>query len=257
MKKILRWLASRLPLRKQARFVAWLLPNRYWYRGALAASRLQGALNGLLGGNRVLTEAVILDDWLWGLTSIGSFPVPYVLNGTDVIEQADPKIGTLYCWIHEPLVGFPLRPLLERGYPEPIVIADPGHIVDGDKFMVPGTNIRLMAIPLHRYTLGRAKRALLDGTPVVCLADAYIGGPLYVSVLRLVGQMGARVVFQWATLRPDDIIEVTFVNAPHPYCENAEAVNENLAFLKAAQQRMLQSLGITEQSFPEKDLKAT
>jgi hypothetical protein len=256
MKKLLRWLASSLPLKRQARLMAWLLPNRYWYRAALAVCRLQGALKGLLGGNRVLTEAVMLDHWLWELTAIGPFPIPYILNGTDVIEGADPKISTLYCWIHEPLMEFPLRPLLERGYPEPIIVADPGRIVDSSRFMVTGTSIRLMAIPAHRYALGRAKRALLDGIPVVCLADAYIDGPLYAYVLQLVGRVGARVVFQWATRRPDNIIEVTFVNAPRPHCENDEAVRENPAFLKAAQQHALQSLGLVDRKLPEDLLKA-
>src|SRR4051794_26430173 len=68
MKKTLRRLASLLNLRRQARFVASVLPNRYWYRAALVMSRLQGALNGALGANRVLTEAVMLDHWLWELT---------------------------------------------------------------------------------------------------------------------------------------------------------------------------------------------
>jgi hypothetical protein len=152
----------------------------------------------------------------------------------------------LYCWIHEPLVEFLLLPFLELGNPEPMIVADRGRIVDGDRFMVTGTKLRLMAIPADRYALGRAKRSLQEGMSVVCLADAYIGGRLYAYVLQLAGRVGARVVFSWATRRPDGVIEVTFMNAPRPYCETDEAVRENLAFLRAAQQRALAALGLPD-----------
>ena len=247
MKKPLRWLASLLHLRRQVRFVTWVVPNRYWYRAALAICQLQGAINGALGGNRVLTEAVMLDNWLSELTAIGAFPVPYLLNRIDALEANDPKVGTLHCWIHEPLVEFLMRPLLEQGYSEPVVVADPGRIVDGNRIMVPGTGKRLTAIPAEKYAIRQARRLLLDGTSVICLADEYLGGPLQPVVLRLAGRVGARVVFQWAARRPDGVIEVTFRNAPHPYCETDDAVRENLAFLREAQQRALAALGLSDQ----------
>jgi hypothetical protein len=211
------------------------------------ACRLHAAVNGLIGGNRTLTEAVMLDHWLWELTAIGPFPIPWKINGIDIIKAADPKIGTVYCWIHEPLVEFPMRPFLELGYPEAMVVADRGRIVDGGKYMVAGLNSRLLAIPADRYALGRAKRSLMEGTSVVCLADEYMGGPLLPFVLQLAGRVGARVVFQWAVRQPDGTIEVTFANAPHPYCQDAEAVHENLAYLRAAQQRGLAALGLPDQ----------
>ncbi len=242
------WLTSVLNLQRQVRFVTVVLPNRFWYRAALTICKLHGTLNGVMGGSRVLTEAVMLDHWLWELTAIGPFPVPYVCNGADVFETADSKIGTLYCWIHEPLVEFLLRPLLELGNPEPIIVADRGRIVDGDRFMVTGTEFRLIAIPAERYALGRAKRSLQEGMSVVCLADAYMGGRLYAYVLQLAGRVGARVVFSWATRRPDGVIEVTLMNAPRPYCDTEDAVQENLAFLRAAQHRALTSLGLTDQN---------
>jgi hypothetical protein len=247
MKKPLRWLASLLHLRRQARFVTWVLPNRYWYRAALAMCRLQAALNGSLGGNRVLTEAVMLDHWLWELTAIGPFPIPWTVIGAEIIESADTQIGTVYCWIHEPLAEFPLRPYLERGYREPVVVADRGRIIGVDQLMVAGLNRRVTAIPANRYALGRAKRSLMDGVPVVCLADAQIGGTLYPLVLQLAGRVGARVVFQWARRRRDGTIEVTFANAPRSKCETGEAVQENLAFLRAAQLRALAALGLHDQ----------
>ncbi|MEO6805957.1 MAG: hypothetical protein ABI209_07400 [Edaphobacter sp.] len=247
MKRILRWLASKFPLRQQARFVAWLLPNRYWYRGALAITRLQGALVGLLGGNRKLTEAVMLDHWLFELTVVGAFPIPYVVNGLDIIQTGDEKIGTLYCWIHEPLVEFPVRTLVDLGRIKIVVVADPGRIVDGDQFLVVGTSIRLMAIPNLHYVLGRVKSALLNGVSVECLINEYMAGPIYPQVLRLAGRIGARVVFGSALRRPDDTIEVNLMKPPRPDCETEEAVQENLAYLRAAEERMLREFGLLDQ----------
>lgn len=189
----------------------------------------------------------MLDHWLWELTDIGPYPIPWILHGEDVIKAADPRIGTVYCWIHEPLVEVPMRAFLELGYPEAMVVADRGRIVDDGKYRVLGMKTRLTAIPADRYALGRAKRSLNEGTSVVCLADEYLGGPLLPYVLQLAGRVKARVVFQWAVRRPDGIIEVTFINAPRPHCETDEAVHENLDFLSAAQQRALSRLGLPQQ----------
>jgi hypothetical protein len=209
--------------------------------------RLQGALSGAMGGNRVLTEAVMLDHWLWELTAVGPYPIPWTVTGAEIIESADPQIGTLYCWVHEPLAEFPLRPYLERGYREPMIVADRGRIIGVDQLMVAGLQQRVTAIPANRYALGRAQRSLREGVPVVCLADAQLGGTLYPLVLQLAGRVGARVVFQWAKRRPDGTIEVTFANPPHSKCDTEEAVRENLAFLRAAQQRALAALGLPDQ----------
>jgi hypothetical protein len=235
-----------LSLRRQVRLVTIFLPRKSWYRAGLIACKLHAAVNGLMGGNRILTEAVMLDHWLWELTAIGPFPVPWVLEGMDVVNAADPKIGTVYCWIHEPLVEFPMRPLLELGHREGIVIADRGRIIDG-QYLVVGLERRVTAIPVDGFTLARANRSLLEGASVVCLADEYLGGPLQPLVLQLAGRVGARVVFQWAKRRPDGTIEVTFANPPHPYCETPEAVQENLAALRVAQQHALAALGLPVQ----------
>jgi hypothetical protein len=244
MRRPLRWLASLFNLRRQVRLVTFFLPSRYWYRAALKICQLQGALKGLLGGNRILTEAVMLDHWLWELTVVGPFPIPWTLDGAEVIAAADKKIGSIYCWIHEPLVEFCLRPYVEGGYPDLTVVADQGRIVGSDQLLVAGLQKRLPAIPANRYALGRARRTLQEGMPIVCLADPQMGGPLIPLVLQLAGRVGARVIFQWAVRRPNGSIEVTFTTAPRPYCENEEAVQENLAFLRAAQKRALARLGL-------------
>ena len=242
LKRVVGWLT----LRRQAQWVARLAPRKSWYDAALVACKLQGILSSWFGGNRILTEAVMLDHWLVELTRIGPFPIPWTITGTDVIE-ADPGKAILYCWIHEPLAEFPLCPLLERGYAEPVVVADTGRITYSGQLLVAGLERRLNTITANLHALSRVRHCLEEGTPVVCLADAQMGGPLFPLALQLVGRMGARVVFQWARRSPSGTIDVTFGNAPRPYCENKEAVQENLAFLRDEQTRMMNSLGLQPQ----------
>jgi hypothetical protein len=246
LKGPLKRIAGWLTLHRQAQWVARLTPRKHWYRTALAACRLQGILSSWFGGNRILTEAVMLDNWLVELTRIGPFSIPWTITGTDIIE-ADPARAILYCWIHEPLAEFPLCPLLERGYAEPVVVADPGRITYGGQLLVAGLERRLNTITANLHALSRVRHCLQEGTPVACLADAQMGGPLFPLALQLVGRIGARVVFLWARRRPNGTIDVTFVNPPRPHCESKEAVQENLAFLRAAQTRMLNSLGLQPQ----------
>jgi hypothetical protein len=216
----------------------------------------------MLGGNARATEEIMLDHWLWELTTVGPYPIPWTLTGQEIIDASDPNIGTVYCWIHEPLAEFPLRACLEHGYADnAIIVADPGRIVDG-QVIVAGLGKRFTAIPADRYALGWARRSLQKGIPVICLADAQIGGKLYPFVLQLAERVGARVVFQWAKRRPNGVIDVTFINAPQPYCQDDAAVHENLAFLEAAQKRALEALGIKEQhvtsaATPEQSLPQT
>ncbi len=87
MRRPLRWMASWFNLKRQVRLVTFFLPSRFWYRAALTICRLQGASKGSLGGNRVLTEAVMLDHWLWELTAIGPFPFHISAKGLTSLRQ--------------------------------------------------------------------------------------------------------------------------------------------------------------------------
>ena len=98
--------------------------------------------------------------------------------------------------------------------------------MDLDRLLVAGLKKRLIAIPANRYALGRVRRTLQEGMPIVCLADTHMGDPLIPLVLQLAGRVGARVLFQWAVRRPDGTIDVTFITAPHPYCESDEAIRK-------------------------------
>jgi hypothetical protein len=223
--------------------VARIVPSRRWYRAAIYISRLHARVTGAMGGNRVLTEALVLDGWLRELTFLGAYPIPWRLAKGDGIGSGDPQRGILYCWTHMPLCSLPLYASVEMGYEPPPVVADPGHIVGDNEFMVPGQTKRTQAIPTTLHVLMRIRTVLREGGAVACFADAEMGGPMSSYALRIARQVGARVVFQWAERRPDGVIDIYIINAPRPLNESEEDIEVNMEFLRVEKQRILESLG--------------
>jgi hypothetical protein len=153
------------------------------------------------------------------------------------------------CWVHAPLAEFTARPYLELGFSEPTVLAHPGRISPDGRMMIAGMAERVKAIPSDKYALGRARRLLQHGATMMCLADEQLGSELQPLVFRLVKIVKARVVFPSAKRMPDGTIHVKYVNAPRPYCESEEAIEENMAALRESQRQALESLGLTTESF--------
>lgn len=224
--------------------MALLVPSSHWYRTAVYISRLHARVTGAMGGNRPLTEAIVLDSWLRELTFSGAYPIPWRLAKGDGIGSGDPQGGILYCWTHTPLCSMPLHAWVEMGYEPPPVVADPGHIVGDNEFMVPGQTKRAQAIPTTLRVLMRIRTVLREGGAVACFADAEMGGPMSSHALRIARQAGARVVFQWAERRPDGVIDIYIINAPRPLNESEADIAMNLEFLRVENRRILDSLGL-------------
>jgi hypothetical protein len=241
---VLRTLSRGIPLHRQARIVALFVPNRHWYRTAVYISQLHARVTGAMGGNRPLTEAIVLDSWLRELTFSGAYPIPWRAMRVDGIEKGDPKRGVLYCWTHLPLFSIPMYAWIEMGYETPLVVADPGNICGENEFIVPGKTKRARAIPASRNVLMRIRTVLQEGGAVACLADAELGGPVSSNVLRIAGQTGARVVFQWAERQPDGMMNISIINAPRPLNESEEDIEVNLEFLQVENRRILNLLGL-------------
>jgi hypothetical protein len=244
--RAIKTLGSWITLRRQVRIVARFVPSRHWYRAAVSISQLHARLAGAMGGNRVLTEAVVLDGWLRELTFLGAYPIPWRLAKGDGLGSGDPQRGILYCWTHMPLCSIPLYASVEMGYEPPPVVADPGHIVGDNEFMVPGQTKRARAIPTTQHVLMRIRTVLREGGAVACFADAEIGGPMSSYALRIARQAGARVVFQWAERRPDGVMDVYIINAPRPLNESEEDIEVNMEFLRVENRRILDSLGLKD-----------
>jgi hypothetical protein len=233
-----------MPLSRQARVASALLPSRFRFRFGLAASRWQGRLVARLGGNGPLTEALMRDHWLRELTFHGSFPIPTRVRGLEVMDKYSVPGPVLYCATHLPLGEIPLRVPMEFGYPIPVPVADPGRVLEQERYVVAGMSERIPALPVSPYVLARMRTLLLRGTPVVCLADNEFGGELSTNPLRLAARLRIPVIFVWAELARDRVIDVTFQLAPHPLCETEDAIAENLRLLQEINGRVLRSLGV-------------
>ena len=240
----LKTIGRRIPLRRRARIVAVLVAKRRWYRTAILISRLHAWITGALGGNRALTEAVVLDSWLRELTFSGAYPIPWRAVTLEGLENSDPSRGVLYCWTHAPLFSMPLYAAIEMGYETPLIAADPGNILGDDEFIVPGQSKRARALPANLHVLMKIRTVLQEGGAVACLADAELGGPLSAIVLRIASQTGARVVFQWAERQPDGVIDIYFINPPRPRNDSEEDIEVNLEFLRVENRRILNLLGL-------------
>jgi hypothetical protein len=196
-----------------------------------------------MGGNRPLTEAIVLDSWLRELTFSGAYPIPWRPVNLDGIDRGD-KRGVLYCWTHLPLFSIPMYAWMEMGYEPPLVVADPGNICGENEFMVPGKTQRARAIVANLHVLMKIRTVLHEGGSVACLADAELGGRVTSNVLRIAGQTGARVVFQWAERQADGTMDIYFINPPRPLNESEEDIEVNLEFLRVENRRILDSLGL-------------
>lgn len=239
LKNVFGW----FPLRGRARIVARLVPARYWYRTALWASRTQGRITGWMGGNRFLTEALMLDHWLQELTLCGEFPIPWRPAKIDALERAQRRTGVLYCSTHLPLLDLPFRLQCEMGFRSPWAIAEIGRIIDAG-FIIPGLLSRLRTIPADQYALVKLRSVLRAGESVACMVDAELGSPLSSRTMKVAGKVGAHVIFFWAERQTDGFIDIWFIDAPRPHCESEEAIEENLEALRAINQRILGPLGV-------------
>lgn len=240
--QLLKRLATHLPLHRQAELVARMLPARLWYRAALTISRAQGRLVERMGGNRLLTTELMLDLWLRELSFSGAYPIPSRSVGLAVCLTPGPK---LFSWTHLPLTEVPMKLYFEGGGTAVAVVSDEGKIVGENQFQVFGWPERMEALPADAHLLSRVMRTLRGGKSVVFLADHFLAGPMSDVPVRIAGKLGVQLVFQWAELAADGVLEVTYQAAPCPYSRNEAEIAENMSFLRGARNRTLLRLGWT------------
>ena len=238
--RLLKRIASHLPLNRQAALVARLLPARFWYPAALHISRAQGRLVERMGGNRALTTELMLDHWLRELSFAGPYPIPYRSQGLEVCLTPGPK---LFTWTHLPLTEVPMRLYFEGGGAPVAVVSDEGKIVGESQFQVFGWPQRQEALLADAHLLSRVLRSLRAGKSVVYLSDHYLGGPMSDVPVRMAARLGVPLVCQWAELAADGTLVVTYREAPCPYAKTEAEIAVNLAFLREARNLTLERLG--------------
>jgi hypothetical protein len=238
-------LKQMLPLSRQAEILARLVPARFWFRCAIVCSRLQGRIAAKMGGDGKLTELVMRDHWLREFTDRGRFPLPMRVAGREVLDEYLPQGPVLYCTMHIGMSDMPLRFLVDQDYAVPVPIAHGGRMVAGERYPVTGMNLLTPALMAGPHVLSRARTLLLRGTSVACLAERnYTDGEFNANPLRLAARLRVPLIFTWATLARDGVIDVEFRAAPHPYCDGEAEMEENLNGLLRLRDTILASIGL-------------
>lgn len=240
------WLRRILPLSRQVRIVTALIPARHFYGFALGIARWHGRLIGAMGGNGTLSEVLMRGHWLRELTAYHSFPVPWRLHGRHVLDEYLSRGPVLYFTMHLVMGDMPLRVLAELGYPLPVPIASTGRIERDGKYSVVGMKLHIPVIAANGNSLTRMRSVLQRGGSVACLADRnHLDGNFSASPMVLAGRLHVPVIFTMADIAADRVVDVTFLPAPHPFCESEAAIAKNLEFFEELHSRILCRLGIS------------
>jgi hypothetical protein len=234
---------GRMPFKRQVRMVARVVPARFRFRTALRVSRLHGRLTVMRGGNRVFTEALMLDLWLRELTFSGPYPIPMRVVGGELLKTLGDGRGTLFCWTHLPLIELTLQPLMREGY-SPMVLADSGMMVEGNQLLIPGLEQRTGAILNDAGGLLRIRTTLRGGGTVSCLLDPMIAGPISPLILQLACRLGTRIILNWAELTERDEVQVTYMELPSASGDGEASIDELLDYIRMRNHQQLEAMGI-------------
>lgn len=244
-KAAISWLKQRFPPARRTRLIAGCIPASLWFRCALVSSRLHGRLADAAGRNGKLTELLMRDHWLHELTSQGPFDIPWRLHGRKALDKYLSGGPVLYFALHLAMSDMLLRVVQDLGYPVPVPVASQGRTVEGELYPVIGTRALIPALTAGPYTLTRMRTLFQNGTSIACLADQnYLEPELNSNPMRLAGRMRVPVIFAFGEVGEDGVIDVTFEELPHPYCETEAAIEENLDVLAQRRNSILRALGM-------------
>jgi len=191
-----------------------------------------------------LTELLMLDHWLRELTNHGAFPIEQRIHGKEYLDEYTDNGPVIFCSTHLAMFEVCLRSLVELGQ-SPVAVAHNGRIVGDQRFPVVGLKATLPALKATHHVMTQMRSMLQGGKSVACMADReYLDTELSSNLLRLAGRLRVPVIFTWAKLGADDIFDVMIQPAPHPYCEDEAAIEENMRFLGKVHGEIRRSLGL-------------
>ena len=243
-KQLLQRLRTVLRLSRRAALVA-RQPAERWFGTAVKLSRLQWGFYRILWWRPdiLLRTSVLLDVYLYELSKLGEFPIPWQVEGAE--HLAEPNVphegggGTLYCAAHLPLFSAHARVLRELNAAPSLVIALAKAIDADGGYPLPGIRHTIPALPPSTSTLAKVHRALRNGATVGSMIDAYPGGPLRPQLFRLAGRTGSRVIFLYSELDATQGMKFTIAPPPFPLCDTEEKVQANLLAYDIERRRIL------------------
>jgi hypothetical protein len=236
---------KKFSLERRARMIAATVPRRHWFRAAILMSRVHGHLSAAFTGRRRgIVEAYIREDCLIELSRRGPFHVPIRVIGAELLEPAESeRAGVVLCGTHVPWNNVMIRAAILSGHKPELVVTDPNSILLKDnEFLPTGLDDGVPAAAPGPGGLLRIRTVLRNKGIVACTLDQRAGGKSYPDLLVIAGRLGARAVTFSAELARDGVVDITFRNALHPYCESRQAIQENLQAILAEERRLLASL---------------
>jgi hypothetical protein len=204
---ILRWISPKVAF-CGTYFIVHVFPETQWYMATLRITRLLTAIAEFFAGRAPLRAEWMLHVWLRRISR--PFPIPTRTAGTEaLIEARTAPNGIALVSLHMPFFDLILRSLFELGCPPDAVISSMSQILDG-KFRVGGMAESSPAIASQdRLVLLKAVRILQRGGMVAALMDA--GNTLNPNILRLVGLVGARLLFYVSEMQENGEILFRFL----------------------------------------------
>jgi hypothetical protein len=220
-------------------FIAHVFPETEWYMATLRITRLLTVIAEPFAGRAPLRAEWMLHIWLRCISR--PFPIPTRTAGTEaLIEARTNPNGMALVSLHVPFFDLILRPLFELGCPPDAVISSVSQILDG-KFRVGGMAESSPALAAQDpNVLLKARRILQRGGMVAALIDA--NNRLNPNILRLVGSVGARLLFYVSEMQENGEILFRFLPPPDPFCRTPEGILSNIEYLRA------KVLGISQSS---------
>jgi hypothetical protein len=163
------------------------------------------------------------------------FPVPYQLIGLDQLSH---ESGMVLCTVHLPLIKVTLRGIMDSNIKiDWAIVAVPSKDM---KMAVWGITEKIPVLLRSPSVLLKAKTRLLQNESIVLMIDNPSTGVYSKNILLLCNKVHAKLVFFFAEYTPGGLIEARIFEAPHPYCDSMEAIDENLKFLRQKSEEILE-----------------
>jgi hypothetical protein len=219
--------------------LTFIFPESKWYKSAILLSNFFGLFKVLRSKikSKGLFKAQDLNSFLSLMTRRQrTFPIPYKISG---LESFDEDCGIILCSVHIPSVKVTLRGLIDNHVE--ISAAIVGTPPASNTMSLWGITDKVPIIVKNTYSLIKAKTVLENKGSLVLMVDHTETGLYSPNIMKLCGKLDAKVVFFFAELNAQNVVESYLIEAPFPRCRTAEEINQNLIFLRKKHDEILEN----------------
>lgn len=164
------------------------------------------------------------------------FHIPYNING---LKYLNADCGIILCSVHVPLVKVTLRGLIDNHIElTAAVVGVPPAI---NQMSVWGITKKVPIIAKNSFSLLKAKTVLQNKGNLVLMIDDGQTGEYSPNIMKLCGKIDAKIVFFFAELNAQNVVECYCIEAPFPHCRTAAEIDENLIFLRRKHDEILEN----------------